>query len=99
MLNRRAQRVLDRPAVEAADRLKLIERDDNRPPARLGETRRQREHVAGEPRDVAIRARAGKRHARIGADLRARRRNRVAQPRARPIPGGFGRQERRQEVR
>ena len=34
MLHGGAQRVLDRAAVEAADRLKLVERDDDLAPAR-----------------------------------------------------------------
>ena len=59
MLNGGAHRVLDRPAIEAGDRLKLVECHDDLPPQRLGEPRRQREHFLREARDVAVGPRIG----------------------------------------
>ena len=54
MLDGGAQRVLHRAAVEAADRLELVERDDDLAAARLGEPGRQREHFLRQARDVAV---------------------------------------------
>ena len=102
MLDRGAQRVLDRAAVEAADRLELVERDDDLPPADLREARGQREHLLGEPGDVAFRSDVGKRDGQ-GAEGRPVRRDPhfgpgrpddLAQPRARAIPSGLGGDER-----
>ena len=100
MLDGGAQRVLDRAAVEAADRLELVERDDDLAPPRLGEPGRQREHLLRQPRDVAVGPHAGKRHGqgaerparrRRIADLGARRPDRVAQPGPRAVPLRLGR--------
>ena len=63
MLNGGPQRMLDRSAVETRDGLKLVERDDHLPSARVGEAGWQREHFLREARDVAIGADARERHA------------------------------------
>src|SRR5438477_596816 len=49
-----AHGVLHGAAVEPGDRLKLVERDDDLSMARLGETRRQREHLLREPGDIPL---------------------------------------------
>ena len=93
MLHGGAQRVLDRAAVEAADRLKLVEGDDHRPASRVGEPRGKGEDLLREARDVAIRSDAWKgdaeRAERAGvhavADLGARRTDHLAQPGPRAI--------------
>jgi hypothetical protein len=48
MLDRRPQRVLHRSAIEAGNRLKLVEGHDDLAAAGARETRRQREHFLGE---------------------------------------------------
>ena len=82
MLRRGAQRVLDAAAVEAVDRLELVERDDDRALALGGQPAGQREDLVGQPVDVARgrapaerRPRSGRRPRCVGlvADLRARR--------------------------
>ena len=60
MLHGGAHRVLDRSAVEAADRLKLVERHHHLAAPGLGELGGQREHFLGEARDVAVGARVRK---------------------------------------
>ena len=101
MLHGGAQGMLDRPAVEAADRLKLVEGDDHRPASRVGEPRGKGEDLLRETRDVAIRSDAWKgdadRAERAGghavADLGARRTDHLAQPGPRAIAlrlGGAG---------
>ena len=67
MLHGGAHRVLDGSAVEAADGLKLVERDDNRAIAGLGEPRGQGEHFLREPGDIAFRADIGKRDCEKGS--------------------------------
>ena len=102
MLHRRAQRVLDRAAVEAGDRLELVERDDDLAAADLGEAGGEREDLLRQARDVALGAHAGKRDGhgaerrRIGrvSDLGAGRPDRVLQPRAGALPSGLGGDER-----
>ena len=49
-----AQRVLDAAAVEAVDRLELVERDDDRALLFGREAAGQREDLVGEPVDVAV---------------------------------------------
>ena len=54
VLGGRAQRVLDAAAVEAVDRLELVERDDDGALALGREPAGQREHLVGEAIDVAV---------------------------------------------
>jgi hypothetical protein len=67
VLHRGAQRLFDAAAVEAADRLELVERHDDPAAARVGETGGQREHLGREARDVARGADGGEgdRHAEV----------------------------------
>src|SRR5262249_57542952 len=86
------------------DWLELGGGDGEAPAARVSKARGQREHVLGELGDVAPGARAGKGHAercagatvwvRVRAHLDARGADGVAQPRARPVPARFRRDER-----
>src|ERR1041385_1242681 len=62
MLRGGAQRMLDAAAVEAVDRLKLVECDDHRALALGGELARKREDVIGEAIDIARRRRMRERH-------------------------------------
>ena len=59
MLHRRAQRLFDAAAVEPADRLELVERDDDPAAAHVGEPGGEREHLGRETRDVACGADGG----------------------------------------
>ena len=60
MLRGGAQRVLDAAAVEAVDRLELVERDDDGALPFGGQPAGQREDLVGQPVDVAVgRAPAG----------------------------------------
>ncbi len=54
VLHRGAQRVLDRAAVEAGDRLELVERDDDLLLALGGQPGGQREHLLRQLRDVTV---------------------------------------------
>ena len=94
LLRRGAQRVLDAAAVEAVDRLELVERDDDRPLPLGGQPAGQREDLVGQPVDVALGLDRGKRDGELGrarsprlvADLRPRRRDRLGQPGRAPAP-------------
>ena len=67
LLHGGAERVLDAPAVEGRDPLKLVERDRHAPAPGLGDAAGQREDLLGEVGHVAI-----------GADRRERDRNLAA---------------------
>ena len=60
MLHGGAHRVLDRSAVEAADRLKFVERHHHVAAPRLREPVGQGEHFLREARDVAVGSRIRK---------------------------------------
>ena len=102
MLHSGAHRVLHRAAIEPGDRLKLVERDHDLPAARLGKSRRQREHLLREPGDIPLCPDVGKRDRQITqrrvagriSDFGARGADRLAQPAPRAIPFRFRRDER-----
>ena len=53
ILNRRAQRMLDRAAVEGGHRLEFVERDGQPLPARARDTAGQRKDLGGQPCRIA----------------------------------------------
>ena len=101
LLHRGAQRLLDAAAVVGGDRLELVERDREPPVQPVGQPRRQREDVVGEPRGVLGRAHGGERHRHAAAgepalDAHFRRdaREQFAEPRSRPPDARFDREQR-----
>src|SRR5262245_38189932 len=94
MLGGGAERVLDAAAVEAVDRLELVERDDDGALALGGELAGQRENFVRETVEIACGRHLRKRDReapesgffRLEPDLRPGGPDRVHQPRARAIP-------------
>src|SRR5262249_4345001 len=103
-LNSAPHHVLDGFAIKACNRLEFIERDHHFAAAFLGQPRGKREDLLGKPRDVAIRADAGKedggqapladRHIGGVTHFGPGRLDHLAQPAAGPVPAGCGRDER-----
>ncbi len=98
MLHGRPHGVLDRAAVELANRLKLVQRHHHFAATGFGQPAGQREDVLCEPRDVTLRFHRGKgngqraerRLAGRVADLGARRPDGFFEPCARAVPPCFG---------